>query len=225
MDLPPAARWTSWRRSRVSPPRSGQSGPHSGLNSSTSARRSSLLATWRPPTARSTRLRDVTATTESLALIASSIMSKKLAEARRALVLDVKVGSGAFLEGIRPSRSISLAPWSIWAPRTACRPGGADRHGVPAGPHRRQRDRGGRSQLEVLGGGGPDDVVRLTVTLAREMSRWPASTPSTRRRTLRRLGDGLVPRAGAAQGGDPAAALLLGRRPHRTKSRPPAAAR
>jgi thymidine phosphorylase len=113
-------------------------------------------------------LRDVTATTESLPLIASSIMSKKLAEGARALVLDVKVGSGAFLKD--PAESVELA-------RTMVELGVA--HGVPT--RAVLTDMGcplGRAvgnaveveeSLEVLAGGGPADVVELTLTLARDM--------------------------------------------------------
>jgi thymidine phosphorylase len=113
-------------------------------------------------------LRDVTATTESLPLIASSIMSKKLAEGARALVLDVKVGAGAFLKD--PRESVQLA-------RTMVDLGTA--HGVPT--RAVLTDMGcplGRAvgnavevseSLEVLAGGGPADVVELTLALARDM--------------------------------------------------------
>jgi thymidine phosphorylase len=113
-------------------------------------------------------LRDVTATTESLPLIASSVMSKKLAEGADALVLDVKVGSGAFLKD--PSESWELA-------RTMVALGEA--HGIPtralltdmAVPLGRTVGNAVEVEesLEVLAGGGPPDVVELTVRLAAEM--------------------------------------------------------
>ncbi len=113
-------------------------------------------------------LRDVTATTESLPLIASSIMSKKLAEGANALVLDVKVGSGAFLKD--PAESVDLA-------RTMVALGAA--HGIPtralltemAVPLGRAVGNAVEvaESLEVLAGGGPADVVELTVALAAEM--------------------------------------------------------
>ncbi|KAA0098479.1 thymidine phosphorylase [Mycolicibacterium sp. P1-18] len=113
-------------------------------------------------------LRDVTATTESLPLIASSVMSKKLAEGARALVLDTKVGRGAFLTSEAEARELAA---TMVALGTA--------HGVDTRALLTDMDRPlGRAignavevaeSLDVLAGGGPSDVVELTVALAREM--------------------------------------------------------
>lgn len=113
-------------------------------------------------------LRDVTATTESLPLIASSVMSKKLAEGARALVLDSKVGRGAFLKTEAQSRELA---------RTMVDLGTA--HGVPTRALLTDMNRplglavGNAVEvaesIEVLAGGGPADVVELTLALAREM--------------------------------------------------------
>ena len=113
-------------------------------------------------------LRDVTATTESLPLIASSVMSKKLAEGANALVIDTKVGRGAFLKTEAESRQLA---------RTMVELGTA--HGVATRALLTNMDTPlGRAignavevaeSLEVLAGGGPADVVELTLALAREM--------------------------------------------------------
>ncbi|MCT2586144.1 thymidine phosphorylase [Actinophytocola gossypii] len=113
-------------------------------------------------------LRDVTATVECVPLIASSIMSKKIAEGAGGLVLDVKVGSGAFMPDLAAARELASALVEI----------GVD-HGLrisalltdmstPLG-----RAVGNAVEVaeavEVLRGGGPADVVELTLALAREM--------------------------------------------------------
>ncbi|OKH86198.1 pyrimidine-nucleoside phosphorylase [Mycobacterium sp. ST-F2] len=155
-------------------------------------------------------LRDVTGTTESLPLIASSIMSKKLAEGARSLVLDVKVGRGAFLKTEAESRELA---------RTMVDLGTA--YGVPTRALLTDMDRPlGRAvgnavevaeSLDVLAGGGPEDVVALTIALAREMLDVagidgvdPAQT-LTDGTAMDRFRE-LI----AAQGGDPEAPLPLG---------------
>ncbi|AZG44888.1 thymidine phosphorylase [Gordonia insulae] len=113
-------------------------------------------------------LRDVTGTVESIPLLASSIMSKKIAEGTGALVLDVKFGSGAFLKEEAQSRE--LAETMVWLGESA---GVRTRAlltdmstplGLTAGNALEVAE-----SLEVLAGGGPDDVVELTLALAREM--------------------------------------------------------
>ncbi|MDY6997913.1 MAG: thymidine phosphorylase [Actinomycetota bacterium] len=113
-------------------------------------------------------LRDVTATTESLPLIASSIMSKKIAEGTRALILDCKVGSGAFLATEAESRALARTMVELGAEHGLATRALLTDMEVPLG-----RAVGNAVEvvesLEVLSGGGPDDVVELTLALAREM--------------------------------------------------------
>lgn len=152
-------------------------------------------------------LRDITATVDCLPLIASSIMSKKIAEGTSALVLDVKVGSGAFMKDEASARALAETMVRLGTAAgvdcTALLTDMSTPLGLTVGNALEVRE-----SVEVLAGGGPADVVDLTVALAEEMLRM-AGKPDADVRAA--LADGRAMdkwnQMIRAQGGDPEAAL------------------
>jgi thymidine phosphorylase len=159
-----------------------------------------------PADAKLYALRDVTGTVESIPLIASSIMSKKIAEGTEALVLDVKVGGGAFMADLGQGRQLAEAMVEL-----------GQAHGVATSALITAMDTPlGRAvgnaieveeSLDVLQGRGPDDLVAVTVALAQEMLALAGidADPDA----VRHDGSALATWRAmvAAQGGDPDAAL------------------
>jgi thymidine phosphorylase len=159
-------------------------------------------------------LRDITGTVEAIPLIASSIMSKKIAEGTASLVLDVKHGSGAFLQD--PARSRELAEVMVRLGNDAGTKTVAlltNMH-VPLGLAIGNANEV-RESVEVLDGGGPADVVELTVALAREMLAL-AGLPDADVEGALQNGSAMDSWRAmiSAQGGDPDAALPTARETH-----------
>ncbi|MEU4741861.1 thymidine phosphorylase [Actinosynnema sp. NPDC023658] len=158
-------------------------------------------------------LRDVTGTVESIPLIASSIMSKKIAEGAEALVLDVKVGSGAFMKTPERARALASALVSIGVDHGLRVSALLTDMSVPLG-----RAVGNAVEVaesvEVLRGGGPADVVELTVALAEEMLSRAGVTASPRDVLASGEAYETWARMIRAQGGDPDAPLPVGRHKH-----------
>lgn len=152
-------------------------------------------------------LRDVTGTVAAVPLIASSIMSKKIAEGAHGLVLDVKMGSGAFLPSIEQARELAQTMVNLGADSGLNTVALITNMDEPLG---REVGNAGevRESLEVLAGGGPEDVVELTVALAREMLDMAGIRDADPRAALT---DGSAMdvwrRMVASQGGDPDAPL------------------
>jgi len=120
-------------------------------------------------------LRDITSTVDCIPLIASSIMSKKIAEGTSGLVLDVKVGSGAFMKDLTKARTLAQTMVELGKAAgvntSALLTDMSTPLGLTVGNALEVRE-----SVEVLAGGGPADVVDLTVALAEEMLRLAGKT-------------------------------------------------
>ena len=159
-------------------------------------------------------LRDITGTVEAIPLIASSIMSKKIAEGTSALVLDVKFGSGAFLKDIDQSRELARTMTQLGEDAGVSTTAFLTNMNVPLGLAIGNANEV-RESVEVLAGGGPPDVIQLTLTLARAMLA-QAGLPDADVEAALKDGRAMDTwqRMIRAQGGDPDAALPTAKETH-----------
>jgi len=159
-------------------------------------------------------LRDITGTVNSIPLIASSIMSKKIAEGTASLVLDVKFGSGAFLQDPALSRELAETMVALGKDAGVATVALLTNMNVPLGNAIGNANEV-RESVEVLAGGGPADVVELTIALAREMLALAGQPEADVEAALK---DGRAMDTWnamiRAQDGDPSAALPVAKETH-----------
>jgi thymidine phosphorylase len=159
-------------------------------------------------------LRDVTGTVEAIPLIASSIMSKKIAEGTSALVLDVKVGSGAFMKTLDRAKELAQVLTQLGADAGVKTSALLTDMSTPLG-----RKVGNALEVdeavEVLAGGGSQDLIDITVALAAEMLRLSGKTDVD---VAAALNDGRAMDKWnemiRAQHGDPSAKLQVAKNEH-----------
>lgn len=151
-------------------------------------------------------LRDVTGTVESIAMISASIMSKKIAEGTGSLVLDVKTGRGAFMKSRADSDALAATMVALGKAAGVHTVALVTAMDAPLG-----RSAGNAVEVaesvEVLAGGGPSDVVDLTLALAREMLAGAGVDADPEEALSSGRAMDVWRRMIAAQGGDPNAAL------------------
>jgi thymidine phosphorylase len=155
----------------------------------------------------------VTGTVEAIPLIASSIMSKKIAEGTGALVLDVKVGTGAFMKSLADAQELARTMVDLGTDAgvdtVALLTDMSTPLGLTAGNALEVAE-----SVEVLAGGGPADVVELTLALARDMLRGAGVDADPEQRLRDGSAMDVWRRMIAAQGGDPSAPLPTARESH-----------